>query len=262
MIMAGLSYCTLGSGSRGNSYAIWDSEDLFLVDAGFSGKELKKRMGQVGLSPEDIKAIIVTHDHGDHVKGVGVMNRRYNIPIYATPTVLKGKVLKKEKLKNQVEIQPGKKFKIGRLEIKGFEVPHDAPQTLGYRIQNNGRCMAIATDTGHMTTQIQKMLEGCDGLVLESNHDIEMLKNGPYPAFLKKRILGDKGHLPNVESGEVLVKVIGPDTQHITLAHLSEENNTPEVALETVKKILSSNKVNGVVVIPASQDEVGEVVEL
>ncbi len=261
-MMAGLSYCTLGSGSRGNSLAVWDSEDLFLIDAGFSGKELKKRLGEVGLSPEDIKAIIITHEHSDHVKGVGVMSRRYGIPIYATPIVLQGKVLKKEKLKAQVEIQPEKGFKLGRFEIKGFEVPHDAPQTLGYRIQSNGRCITHATDIGRVTPDIQNMLEGCDGLVLESNHDIEMLNNGPYPAFLKRRILSDKGHLPNVESGEVLVKVIGPDTQHVTLAHLSEENNTPEVALETVKTILSSNKVNGVKVIPASQDEVGEVVEL
>ena len=219
-------------------------------------------MGEIGLSPEDIKAIIVTHEHSDHIKGVGVMSRRYGIPVYATPMVLQGKVLKKEKLKDPVEIQPDCEFKLGRFEIRGFEVPHDAPQTMGYRIHSNGRCIAQATDIGRVTPDIQRMLEGCDGLVLESNHDIEMLKNGPYPAFLKRRILSETGHLPNVESGEILVKVIGPDTRHITLAHLSEENNTPEVALETVKTILSSNKVNGVAVIPASQDEIGEVVRV
>ncbi len=261
-MMAGFNHCILGSGSRGNSLAVWDSEDLFLIDAGFSGKELKKRLGNIGLSPGDIRAIIITHEHSDHVKGVGVMSRRYGIPVYATPMVLQGKVLGNEKLEGRVEIQPETVFKLGRFEIRGFEIPHDAPQTLGFRIQSNGQCITHATDIGRITPDIRRMLEGCDALVLESNHDIEMLKNGSYPAFLKRRIMSETGHLPNVESGEVLVKVIGPNTRHITLAHLSEENNTPEVALETVKTILSNNKVNGVKVIPASQDEVGEIVGL
>ncbi len=260
--MAGFSYCTLGSGSSGNSLAVWDSEGLFLVDAGFSGKEIKKRLDAIGQAPEDITALVITHDHSDHVKGAGVLSRRYDIPIYATRKVLGGKFFNKERLSAEKEIKPDKKFNIGNFEILGFEVPHDASQTLGYRIQSNGSCMAIATDIGHMPDRVIPILKGCDGLVLESNHDIEMLKNGPYPAYLKKRILSDTGHLPNTESGDVLIKVIGPETKHVTLAHLSEENNTPEVALETVKTILSSNKVKGVSVIPASQEEVGDVVDL
>ncbi|MCK4757487.1 MAG: MBL fold metallo-hydrolase [Thermoplasmata archaeon] len=256
------NYCILGSGSRGNSMVVWDEENLLLVDAGFSGKEIKKRMGQIGLDPDDIDAIIISHDHGDHVKGASIMSRRHEIPIYATELVQEGRVLYDQKLSGRQIIGPDESFAIGGFNIRGFEVPHYANQTLGFRIENGGKTMAIATDMGHVPAGILPELEGCNGLVLEANHDLDMLVNGPYLPHLKRQIMSENGHLPNVDCGETLAKVIGEDTKHVTLAHLSGDNNEPEVAMRTIKAVLDMNKVRKVKIITASQSEKGDVIAL
>ncbi len=257
-----LEFCVLGSGSSGNATIVRDKETTLLFDAGFSGKEIINRMKKAGLDPKEITAVIVSHEHGDHVKGVGVMSRRYGLPVYATPITHDNHFLRGQRLENEERISPTKAFKIDDFKITPFEVPHDASQTVGFRIENGGKCMAIATDMGHAPAKVQNKLKNCDALVLESNHDIQMLKDGPYPAFLKKRILSEKGHLPNVETGEVLAKVISARTKHVTLAHLSQENNSPEVALGTVKQILKSKKVDGVMIVPASQHSPADIVRI
>lgn len=252
----------LGSGSSGNSLVVWDEDTMFMIDAGFTGRETGRRMHQICQNPEDITTILISHDHSDHVKGAGVISRRYSIPITASETVLGGSVLSGQRLEGERNITSGRAFKIDDFRIKPFKVPHDASETLGFRIENDGKCLAVATDLGHVPSRVLKKLTDCDALILESNHDIEMLKTGPYPAFLKRRILSKKGHLPNTESGEALAKAISPNTKHVTLAHISHENNKPEIALKTVKSVLKTRKLGGVMIIPSSQNEVGDVVEL
>ena len=214
-------FTVLGSGSSGNSTVVTDGDTTLLFDAGFSGKELARRLAIAKIDPKKIDAVFISHEHGDHIKGAGVMSRRYSLPIHATEKIHDCKVLKKEKLSGEGILVPSKKIKFDRFQIMPFEVPHDASQTIGFRIENRGKRMAIATDMGHAPPSVISKLRNCDALVLEANHDIEMLETGPYPWPLKKRILSDKGHLPNLETGEILAKVIGGRTKHVTLAHLS-----------------------------------------
>lgn len=256
------SFTVLGSGSRGNATVVSDGATTILFDAGFSGKELARRMKLVGLDPKDIDAVFISHEHSDHIKGAGVISRRYDLAVHATRKVHEGKILSREKLKGECRLVPGSPVIFDAFKVTPFEVPHDASQTIAFRIENAGKRMAIATDMGHTPPGVISKLRNCDALVLESNHDVEMLKNGPYPWPLKQRILSDRGHLENAKTGEILARVVGGRTKHVTLAHLSEENNTPAVALKTVKEILKSRMIDGVMVVPASQDEPAETVHL
>ena len=254
-------FCVLGSGSSGNSVAIWDDESLFLVDAGFSCKETVRRLDLAGLDANDLDVIFISHEHSDHINGIRVLNKRFSPRVFSTEPVHEWLDLKYAVI-TEPELEPGKIHKIGNFKVTPFEVPHDASQTVGFQIQNNGRKLVIATDLGHVTPRLRKKFQDADALVLESNHDVQMLKDGNYPYFLKKRILGMQGHLSNEQSAEVLANVISQKTKHISLAHLSQENNLPEKALEESKKAIKSVTRRRIEVAPASQFEISKIIKV
>ncbi len=252
-------FCVLGSGSSGNSVAFWDSETMFLVDAGFSCKETTRRMGQAGLDPEDLEAIFISHEHSDHISGARVIQKRYGPRILTAPPV-GGWLEAKLGLATEHILIADETEELGRFRITPFGVSHDASFTVGFMIERNKRKVAMATDLGHTTPDLEEKFAGSDAVILESNHDVQMLKEGPYPAFLKKRILGKQGHLSNVQSSEMLVKVVGPRTRHVTLAHISRENNTPEKAFDEASNAFGTGKKPEIE--PASQFDIGNIIKI
>ena len=254
-------FCVLGSGSSGNSVAIWDDESLFLVDAGFSAKETARRLDLAGLDANDLKVIFISHEHSDHINGARVLNKRFSPRILSTEPVHEWLDLKYAVITEPI-LEPGRIEEIGTFKVTPFEVPHDASQTVGFQIQNNGRKLVIATDLGHVTPRLRKKFEDADALVLESNHDVQMLNDGKYPYFLKKRILGMQGHLSNEQSAEVQANVISEKTKNILLAHLSQDNNVPEMALAESKKALKKVTGRRIEVAPASQTEISKIIKV
>jgi phosphoribosyl 1,2-cyclic phosphodiesterase len=253
-------FCVLGSGSSGNSVAVWDSDNMFLVDAGFSCRETSRRLGCAGLEADRLDAIFISHEHIDHVNGARTMQKKLGARVLSTPAVHRWLDLKYGTM-TEPELVPGMPELLGNFKVTPFEVCHDASQTVGFAITNNGSKLTIATDLGHITPGLEDHFRNADAMVLESNHDVQMLKDGPYPAFLKKRILGKQGHLSNVQSAEMLVNVVGERTKHVTLAHLSQENNKPEIALEESEKALRMAGIN-IDVTPASQFDIGNIIKI
>jgi len=242
-----MRFCPIASGSSGNCVYIGTQQTHLLVDAGLSGRQIENALHTLGVPA--LTGILLTHEHGDHVAGAGVLSRRFKLPVYASPHTWRylnrcgtiGKVAPEL----QKEIVPTENITIGDIEVEPFEIPHDASQPLGYCLCANGRKAAIATDLGYVTDTVKYILKDANILLLESNHDIDMLQNGAYPRKLKERISGAKGHLSNVAAGALLAEIASEALQHVFLGHLSEENNRPFIALETVHKIL---KVNGVTI--------------
>lgn len=233
--------CSLASGSSGNSlYFATDSTGV-LVDAGLSGKAVKERLDQIEVDISGLQGIIVTHEHDDHIKGVGVLSRRYNLPIYATPLTwaAMGNVLGIIKEDNRRYLGPEKTFTIGDLEGEIFSTYHDARDPIGINFFEGDRKVSFATDTGCLPSSVSQRIANANMLILEANHDVNMLQKGSYPWTLKKRILGDQGHLSNECAGHSLAKAITGKTEHVLLAHLSQENNLPSIAYNTVAQILA-----------------------
>lgn len=257
--MMGFQFCVLGSGSSGNSVAFWDSETAFLVDAGFSCRETARRMGQAGLDPESISTILISHEHSDHIGGARVIQKKFSPRILTTFPVNRW-LDAKFGIATEPELEPDIPFKLGNFTVTPFEVSHDASQTVGFTIAKGTARVAMATDLGHITPGLERHFAGADAIILESNHDVQMLKEGPYPAFLKKRILGKQGHLSNLQSSEMLVNVVGERTRHVTLAHLSQENNKPDIARDEAGKALSSRK--NIEIVPASQFDIGNIIKV
>ena len=228
----------LASGSGGNSTYIRAGKFSVLVDAGLSGKELERRMKSLGIDPASINALLITHEHNDHIKGVGVLSRRYNIPIFANQgTWSKAeKKLGKIKQKNQ-QVFKGD-FMIGELGFIPYQISHDAEDPVGYICQAADKKIVLATDTGVLAAESAEKIKGADFFVLESNHDLEMLMTGSYPYFLKNRIKSDDGHLSNDAAAKLLPELLGDNFPTVILAHLSEENNNPKVAYITVNNVL------------------------
>ena len=239
MIIITLKVSALASGSSGNSIYIESEEKNILIDAGLSGKEINRRLERIDRQVEDIDLILVTHEHNDHVHGVGVLARKCDIPIYATAgTWAKAE----EKIGNikgrqQKEIKQ-KEFTIADCKIRPFAISHDAQEPVGYTIKSSSAKIAVATDTGEITSELREQVMGSDLVVLESNHDLEMLKIGPYPWHLKKRIMGEEGHLSNDDAAAFAVELAQNSAQRILLAHLSQDNNVPELAFLTIKNML------------------------
>jgi phosphoribosyl 1,2-cyclic phosphodiesterase len=252
-------FCVLGSGSSGNSVAFWDSETMFLVDAGFSCRETARRMGQAGLDPENLQAIFISHEHTDHISGASVIQKRFGPRILTTPPV-GGWLDAKLGLATEPILIADETEELGRFSITPFGVSHDASFTVGFIIEKGKRKVAMATDLGHTTPDLEGKFAGSDAVILESNHDVQMLKEGPYPAFLKKRILGKQGHLSNAQSSEMLVKVVGSRTKHVTLAHISRENNTSEKAFEEASNALGNGRKPEIA--PASQFEICNIIKI
>jgi phosphoribosyl 1,2-cyclic phosphodiesterase len=237
-----LAVCSLASGSRGNATYISDGNTAILIDAGLSGIELERRMISKGLSPENLNAIIVSHEHKDHIESAGILSRRYNLPIYTSSKTCKAIGTRLGKVFEYKAFECGSGFNINNLHIHPFSVSHDAKDTSGFTVSRNGSKMGIATDLGIVTTVVKEHLKGCQMLILEANHDIPMLMNGPYPWHLKQRVKGRTGHLSNEESGSLLKELAHEKLSHVILAHLSEKNNTPEKALNAVGMSMNGYK--------------------
>lgn len=245
-----LAVCMLASGSKGNAVYLSDGVTSLLIDAGLSGIEIQRRLASKGLRPEDLDAILVSHEHADHVQGVGVLSRRFHLPVYINQGTLDA-ASGLGKLPNLKAFDCGETFRIGRLSIHPFSLSHDAKDPAGFTIGQNGKKIGLATDLGIATDMVRYHLAGCTFLILEANHDPEMLENGPYPWPLKQRIKGRTGHLSNEGSMELLTEIRHSRLEHVILAHLSEENNTPDRALQVVGQALLNS---GITLSVATQD--------
>jgi len=243
-----MNFCTIASGSSGNSVFVSTPRTRILIDAGLSGKAIEGGLRMGGIDCIDVDALFITHEHSDHIKGAGVLSRRYDLPVYATAGTWdymnRCQAIGKIADKNKLYITSGMPVVLNDMEIMPFDIPHDANQPVGYTVNSRGHKIAIATDLGHISDNVAKNIHGADVILIESNHDLHMLETGPYPAYLKRRILSDMGHLSNVSCGRFLVDIFSSKTKHIFLGHLSQENNRPILAYETVKNILLANKIN------------------
>lgn len=234
-----MRFVSIASGSSGNCIYAGTENTHVLIDAGISTKRIEKGLFEVGVKPAELSGICITHEHSDHVKGLGVLARKYEVPIYGT----EGTLNEIKKMKNLGEypqellhpILPDVDFSVGDMTVKPFHIDHDAADPVAYRIQCGTKSIAVATDLGHFTQYTIDHLLDLDAVLLESNHDIRMLETGPYPYYLKRRIMGDFGHLSNENAGRLLNCILNDKLKHILLGHLSQENNMPELAFETVR---------------------------
>lgn len=239
-----LKFISLGSSSSGNCYYLFTDTDSLLIDAGIGVRSMKKRFHEYGLSFSDIKHIIITHDHADHVKSVGSLSQSLNLPIYATARVHEGirrNYCVKAKLAPDMQkiIEKDVPFQLGEFNITAFDVPHDSLDCVGYKIVVDGLIFTLITDVGTVTDKIRQMIGQANYLVLEANHEDTMLKAYPnYSQHLKDRIRGPRGHLSNYECGVALAENSTPALRQVWLCHLSEKTNTMEVASATVKGVL------------------------
>ena len=233
----GFKYSILASGSSGNSFYLETPKKKILVDAGLSGKKITGLLAEIDRKPEDLDAILITHEHSDHIKGLGVIARKHQIPVYATEgTVEALSHMNLGKMPEGIfrEIHEDEPFEINDLTVNPFTIPHDAAQPVGYRVECGEHSVGIATDLGKYNEYIVGNLQNLDALLLEANHDIRMLQVGKYPYYLKQRILGDRGHLSNENAGRLLCRLLHDNMKGIFLGHLSRENNYEELAYETV----------------------------
>ena len=233
-----MRFCSIASGSSGNCIYVGSESAHLLVDVGISGKKIEQGLNTLDLSGKDIDGILVTHEHSDHIKSIGVLSRKYQIPVYATSGTIQAmeQMSSLGKLPEGIfhEICPDEEFMVKDLTVHPFSISHDAAQPVGYRVENGEQSIGIATDLGHYDEYIIENLQNLDALLLEANHDIRMLQVGSYPYYLKQRILGDRGHLSNENAGRLLCRLLHDDLKAIFLGHLSRENNYEELAYETV----------------------------
>lgn len=238
-------FCSLASGSSGNCHLINDGENSILIDAGLSGKQIENKLEEISINPKSIVGILVSHEHSDHICGVGVLSRRYNVPIYANEGTWLGMGNRIGKIKDEniKYFNSEEGFCIKDFNIKSYSIPHDANEPVGFSIEKNNTKISIATDLGYIDENIINEVKDSNLLVLESNHDEEMVKVGKYPYYLKRRILSNIGHLSNEAAGNAIVDLVSKNVKSILLAHLSKENNFPELAIATVKNILEDKRI-------------------
>ena len=262
-----IKFCSLYSGSSGNSIFLSLGSTRLLVDAGLSAKRIIEALVSIGEKPSELSAILITHEHSDHIKGVGILSRKFNIPIYAnekTWAAMEAFIGPVDSC-NRVFFNTDSEFNIGGILIKAFPIPHDACEPVGYSFFAEEKKITVATDIGHMDLELMGCMEDSDLLLLESNHDIEMLKIGRYPWHLKKRIAGDRGHLSNDAAGEVIAHMAEKGTKRFMLGHLSRENNFPELAYQTVYNALYERSILAgidIILDVALRDKVGKVIEI
>lgn len=251
--------CILATGSKGNSTYIASSSTHVLIDLGTTSLYVEKQLKSANIDPKLIEAIVLTHTHIDHVNGIRVFMKKYHPILYLTEKMYK-------ELSKEFEIEKYKiidgNFDINDLHFIVFKTSHDASDSNGYVIENNGRSIVYITDTGYINQKNHILLKNRNLYIMESNHDIKMLMDGKYPYHLKQRIIGDKGHLSNKDSAFYLSKFIGNDTKNIVLIHLSHENNDPSIALNTLKEELKNNDINFSNILISSQTERTDVIEV
>ena len=241
-----LEFCSLSSGSSGNSQFISGGDTKILVDAGFSGKKIESLLDEIDVDPKELDYILVTHEHLDHIRGVGVLSRRYNLPIVANMGTWKGMEDKIGKIKSENirVIESNRHISLGNLYIRAFDIFHDALEPVGYNIFCKDKKVSLVTDTGIINKNIENYIRKSDLYLLESNHDVEMLKNCSYPYYLKERIKSNLGHLSNEDAGNVLKNVLREKNEKVLLAHLSKDNNNPHLAYLTVSQDLEKHGID------------------
>ena len=244
--------CSIASGSSGNCIYVGSDNSHLLIDTGISKKRIEEGLNKLEIKGDELDGILITHEHSDHIKGLGVFSRKYEIPIYATPGTIAG-IKESSSLGKMPEGHP-------------FAISHDANEPSGYRIEQGGKSVAVATDLGKYDDYTVKNLKNLDAILLEANHDIHMLEVGGYPYYLKQRILGDRGHLSNELSGQLLCDILHDNLKHIMLGHLSKENNYARLAYETVKLevTLADNEYKGedLNMFVASRESVSDIINV
>lgn len=234
-----MRFASLGSGSEGNALIVQAGQTCVLMDCGFSLTDTLARLARFGLAADHLSGIVVTHEHGDHIKGVASLARKHAIPLWLThgTRLMHGKAL--DNLSGLTEISPHHVFAIGDLQIQPYPVPHDAAEPVQYVFSDGAKRLGVLTDTGCSTPHIEATLNGCDALVLECNHDATLLANGDYPYSLKQRVGGRYGHLNNTDAAALLARLDNRRLQHIVAAHLSRKNNTRELAVSALSTALN-----------------------
>lgn len=235
------NFCSLVSGSSGNCCLFTEGDTKILIDCGISGKKTTAYLNDMGIDPFDIDGIFVTHEHIDHSSGVGVFSRKYNVPVLASEGTWRSIDIGKISDVNKVVFKKNEPITCKNVVIMPFDIPHDASQPTGFVIQSKTGKYAVATDMGCITKDVLDNISGCNAVILESNYDEHMLKTGSYPPSLKTRIVGNKGHLDNKDSAKLATLLAKSGTKRILLGHLSNENNSPEIAFAEVAKELEFN---------------------
>jgi phosphoribosyl 1,2-cyclic phosphodiesterase len=266
----GVSVAVLASGSRGNSTLLSSCRTHILVDAGLSCREISKRIKSLSLDPYRLSAILITHEHADHISGLRVLAKKYNVPVFMTGATHRAwtKALRDEngeapQIRKLEVFAAGHKFQVGDIEITPFTIPHDAIDPVGFTFRIEGIKVAIATDLGYLPVSVIDQLRGCDVMVIESNHDLEMLRGGPYPWSVKQRVMSRVGHLSNEALADFFSSDYDGNAAYVVLAHLSEQNNHPEVARRAAEHALGTRRTllhNRVLL--ASQDQPLEPIRL
>lgn len=256
-----LQLCTLASGSSGNSLVLTEGDTHLLVDAGISCRKITTRLKQVGLTVEELGAILITHTHADHIGGLTVLLKRCRAPVYATRQAGADLVRRVTSLEEgQLHIiQPGQPVWLGGVEVEAFSTPHDAPGSVGYRFSAQGKRVAVVTDLGYPAPEVMDALTDIDLALVEANYDVDWLRNGPYPYYLQERVGGTHGHLSNEACGQLAVSLARAGTSAFVLAHLSRENNTPERARTTVAGMLEAAGCANARLYVAPRDELSQV---
>lgn len=258
-------FCNLCSGSSGNCSLVCTNNVNILIDCGTTQKKILNSLEELGKNIQQIDGIIVTHEHTDHIKSLGSLSKKYNIPIYANKKTFDNMTEQTNLISetNKKIFNTNDYFEIGDLKIHPFLIPHDAAEPCGFNIFNTNKKISIATDIGHMTNEILHKLEGSAFLLLESNYEPEILKYAKYPYYLKRRIAGPNGHLSNQEAGSTIIKLISSGVNNFLLGHLSQQTNFPELAYKTVMDEIIENKVvNNFILNVANRDKPNNIVNI
>ncbi len=233
-----MRFASLGSGSKGNATLVQAGDTLLMIDCGFSLRETTRRLAVLGLQPQQLDAILVTHEHSDHCSGVAALSRKHEIPVYLTHgTSSAGRC---DNCFSTRHLKLGDRFELDCVQVEAIAVPHDAKEPCQYRFFHGGKSLGILTDLGSITPHVVDSYRGCDGLVLEFNHDRQLLQQGVYPYHLKQRVGGDWGHLNNMQAAALLGKIGHPGLRHLVVAHVSEKNNSRGHAEQALLSVLSS----------------------
>lgn len=235
-----IRFASLGSGSEGNALVVESGQSRLLLDCGFSVAETVRRLERLGVAPESLDAILVTHEHDDHVGGVARFSRRFGTPVYLSYGTYAAAT--RDNFVEVVVIDSHTPFTVGDLEVLPYPVPHDAREPTQFVFGDGAVRLGVLTDTGASTPHIESMLSGLDALVLECNHDLELLRNSAYPERLKDRISGRLGHLDNAQAAQILLSIDRSGLQHVVAAHLSQKNNRPELAIDALAGALGCDR--------------------
>lgn len=260
-----MRFCVLGSGSKGNATLVMGRESCVLIDAGFSGREIERRLAALGIEPSALAAIVISHEHGDHVRGAAILSRRWRIPIYANENTRQAAGEALARLHAYEPFVNGAAFQIAELTVHPFSVSHDAADPVGFVIDDGSCRLGYCTDTGVVSKLMRHRLAGCRALVLECNHDPQLLKEGPYSEALKQRVKSKGGHLANGEALSFLLDLADEGAlARVVLAHISETNNHPDRILQAIEEHFPRASTSGkqLRIVLAGQDEAGEIMDV